>query len=127
MNNRVGHKTISARLSLKNLAETVKIVNKIKDAQSEVTPTYNKSYIHYFFFINKKIVETINIMERIKPRIKSKSLDCPCVDIISFPPVTFVLVIASNPTNHIFPTIFNNGIRTSQAIAIIIDGTIIKR
>ena len=45
MNNRVGHKTISARLSLKNLAETVKIVNKIKDAQSEVTPTYNKSYI----------------------------------------------------------------------------------
>lgn len=45
MNNRVGHKTISARLSLKNLAETVKIVNKIKEAQSEVTPTYNKSYI----------------------------------------------------------------------------------
>ena len=45
MNNRTGHKTISARLSLKNLAETVKIVNKIKDVQSEVTPTYNKSYI----------------------------------------------------------------------------------
>ena len=45
MNNRVGHKTISARLSLKNLAETVKIVNKIKDTQSEVTPTYNKSYL----------------------------------------------------------------------------------
>lgn len=45
MNNRVGYKTISARLSLKNLAETVKIVNKIKDVQSEVTPTYNKSYI----------------------------------------------------------------------------------
>lgn len=45
MNNRVEHKTISARLSLKNLAETVKIVNKIKGAQSGVTPTYNKSYI----------------------------------------------------------------------------------
>ena len=48
MNNRVGHKTISARLSLKNLAETVKIVNKIKDVQSEVTPTYSKSYIFTF-------------------------------------------------------------------------------
>ncbi len=48
MNNRVGHKTISARLSLKNLAETVKIVNKIKDTQSEVTPTYNKSYVFIF-------------------------------------------------------------------------------